>query len=895
LSRRQLIAVQTALVIAALLALFASSSVFRPSRSLVSLAPYAGNPQVNLDLSGFATTGGIQAVTAAQAGDLQISLAAFNALNARAGGTLEASWDAVTGIPRFLTGSEKSVRIPYTPTAAEKGNPLAIARGFLDENRALFRLNAVASDFGPSRMEPDLQLSFSNIRMPQVYKGIPVFGKQLVVHLDAQQQIVAVNGQYAPGISIPTQPTLAKGQAEQVALDDLKANQLDDNERATVQTDLRSDKTALNIYVDDKGRATLTWIVTVLTTSPLGESTIFVNARRPVLVHAIDSAENAKLRRTYTARNGTDIPGRLLAEEGERPSDQVALAAHDAAGKVYDYYSNTFHRDSIDGHGMPMVSTVHYGSDPEDAENAAWISEATQMVYGDGGRIFKPLSYGLDVVGHEFTHGVTDSTSQLIYEDQSGALNESYSDIFGAMIDRANWTIGETIVKSPPYPEPFLRSLEDPEIGGAYDPSDPLSGVAQPASMRDYADLPNSRNADNGGVHINSGIPNHAAFLVAQAIGKEKMEQIYYRALTEYLSPDANFTDAGLATVRAATDLYSATEANAVRTAFGQVGLNLGGPNPGPVASPTPLPIGSVVPGLPTPGPTAPPAPDNLPAGCRDAIRNGSFEGAGDWNEVTTRNTEIIDPQLPHTGSQSAWLGGTDQEPLMYIYQDVSIPANSTSAQLSYYRLMHEEFTGFSGLFATDANFTVLIADTDGNEIARLEELSSADADDDWHQAQFDLARYAGRTVRIVFSAENPRGNASSFFVDDVTLAVCTTGQGPSAPPTSAPNQVYLVGTIKDADTGRGVSGAQIFIIKAGLTASVAASDGDISDDEVATYATADGNGKYQTQASLATNQTYSVIIVADQYRPVIADNALRLQTGAPNPTTVNATIRSGR
>src|SRR4051812_25783472 len=132
LSRRQLVFVQAALALVAVLSLLAFSGSFSPSHSLASLAPYAGSPQVSLDLSGFATTDGIQAVTAAQAGDMQISLDAFNALNARAGGTLEASWDATTCIPRFLSGNSKSARIPYTPTSAEKGNALATARGFLD-------------------------------------------------------------------------------------------------------------------------------------------------------------------------------------------------------------------------------------------------------------------------------------------------------------------------------------------------------------------------------------------------------------------------------------------------------------------------------------------------------------------------------------------------------------------------------------------------------------------------------------------------------------------------------------------------------------------------------------------------------------------------------------------
>lgn len=878
LSRRHLIIIQAVLAALVVLASVSFSSGFAAQQGL----------NVHIDLDGLANTGTLQAQAVTHQVPIPSPSIAFDALNSRAGGTLQVTWDAETGIPRFLGGDSRSARIPYTPTAAEQGNPLAIARGFLDENRPLFRLSAVATDFGVARIEPDNQLNFSHIRLPQVYNGIPVFGRQLVVHLDPNGQIVAVNGEYAPGLSVPSQPSITKEQAEQLALDDLKDNRLEPAESARVKVNVLKGKTALTVYIDDKGKSTLTWSVKMLTTSPMGEWTSFVNARRPVVVHAVDSLADAKNRQTYSARNGTDIPGRLLAQEGERTKDAVGQAAHDAAGKVYDYYLNTFKRDGVDGQGSPMVSTVHFGTDPQDAENAAWIGEAQQMVYGDGGRIFKPLAYGLDVVGHEFTHGVTEHTSNLIYEGQAGALNESYSDIFGAMIDRANWDIGETVVKSPPYPTSVLRSLQDPELGGRYDPSNPLSGVGQPGTMSRYANLPNSRRADNGGVHINSGIPSHAAFFVAQAIGKEKMEQIYYRTLTQYLSPDANFLDAGRASVQAATDLFGPTEASAVRDAFRQVGIDVGGSQSGP----TPPPQAS---STPIPGQSAPPPAQNLPAGCRDVLANGGFEGATGWKQVTSSHTDVIDPQLPHTGAQSAWLGGTDKESVQYIYQDIAVPANANSVKLSYYRLIHQEFAGLAGLFTSDATFTALLADSKGNEITRMESLSSTQGDDKWRQAQFDLTRYAGQTIRVVFAGENPRGNVSSMFVDDASVSACTTGQGPAAPSTSSQDQVYVQGHIVNADTGRGIAGAQLFILKPGLTAAAAAADGNVADDEVLTYGTTDGQGNYRTGAPVTRGKTYSVVIIAGGYRPVIADNGITIAPNASNPTQINVTMRAAR
>ncbi|HUP27250.1 MAG TPA: M4 family metallopeptidase [Chloroflexia bacterium] len=890
LSRRHQTTVQIALALIVLSGLVFYAGGSAAQQALVLTSTQAGTQDLRANLTG------IQGSTPAyMAGTQQLHpvspMQAFDLLNRQAGNSLAATWDAQTGIPRFLTGIEGSVRIPYSPTAAEVGNPLAIARGFLDQNRAIFKLGAVADDFGAARFEPDAQLDFSHIRLPQVYKGVPVFGRQLVVHMDPEQQIVAVNGHYAPGLDISTQPSITRERAEQVATEDLKENQLDSKDAARVQATVLKDKTALTVYIDSAGKPTLTWQVKLATVEPTGEWTIFVNAHRPVVVHAIDGVQHAKRRETYSARRGTDIPGRLMIQEGERSSDAIAQAAHEAAGRVYDYYFQTFKRDSIDGRGIPMVSTVHYGSDPEDAENAAWIGEAQQMIYGDGGSMFKPLAYGLDVVGHEFTHGVTDSTSQLIYEGQSGALNESYSDVFGAMIDRANWTLGEAVVKSPPYPVPYLRSLEDPELRGRYDPSDPLSGVGQPGDMNSYADLPISRRSDYGGVHINSGIPSHAAFFVAQATSKEKMEQIYYRTLTQYLSPDSDFSDAARASVQAATDLYGSTEANAVRDAFRRVGIDPGGTQ----TEPTP-PAGSTTTPTPaTPVPAPAPSGQNLPAGCRELVANGSFEGSGGWEEVTSGGTQIIDPQQPHTGSQSAWLGGTDKESVLYIYQDVAIPANATSAKLSYYRLLHEEFTGLSGLFASDAEMRVLLADADGNEIANIETLSSSDADDTWKQAQFDLARYAGKTIRLVYTADNPRGNVSSFFIDDVTLPACTTGQGPAAPSTSSNDQVYIQGHIVNSDTGRGISGAQIFILRQGLSATSAAQDDEVTDDEVLTFGTADSQGRYQTEDPIQRGKRYSVIIIAGGYRPVIADNGMTVPATASNPTQIDASMRPAR
>jgi Zn-dependent metalloprotease len=812
--------------------------------------------------------------------------AAFNHLQARSNHALTVSWDARAAVPNFLAGLDPATRLPYQPTAAELGNPIAIARGFLDENRALFKLRGAAAELQFLRNETDKQLGWSHVRMAQVYKGLPVFGYQLVVHLDPQNQVAAVNGHFRPDIDLDTMPKIMQADAEQLALDDLLNAQLEPDQRSRVKATILREKTQLMIHVDRADQPRLTWYVTIMTDSPLGQWRYFVNARRAQVVHQFDSIAHGKRRMTYTADNSTDTPGRLLIDEGERSRDAIAQAAHDGAGKVYDYYFNTFKRDGIDDQGSPMVSTVHYGSDPEDAENAAWIGEAQQMIYGDGGKIFKPLPYGLDVVGHEFTHGIIDNTASLIYEGQSGALNESYADVFGALIDRSNWTIGEAVIKSPPFPLRFLRSLEDPNGRGSYDIRDPLRSVGQPAHMNEYADLPYTRKGDNGGVHVNSGIPNLAAFLIARAIGPEKMEQIYYRTLTQYLSPNSDFADAVRATIRAAQDLYGNTEANAIRTALGQVGLSESS-SQAPAPQSTPASQSRKQP-IPT---------EKIPAGCANLIVNGTFEGDGGWTSIIGKGEDnLIETERPHTGSRSAWLGGTDKEPIMYIYQDVKIPANATQVQLAYYRQIHQERSGLSGLFADDAKFSVLAANTKGDVIGALEELTSADGDDTWSQAQFDLSPLAGKTVRLAFHAENPRGNISSFFVDDVTLLACTTGGGgPAAPKTKSQEQVYLQGYVTNSDTNRGIDGAQVFIIKEGLSATQAAADDTVTRDEVIATGLSDASGLYRTDVAIPRGRTYSVIIIARGYRPIVADDGIDVPASAANPYQVDATMRKSK
>ena len=297
---------------------------------------------------------------------------------------------------------------------------------------------------------------------------------------------------------------------------------------------------------------------------------------------------------TYTANNKQEQPGKLFTSSTKTISDPAVVSAHSYAGVVYDFYKKLFNRNSIDGNGMSLISTVHYA---KNYANAFWDPETNQMVYGDGdGKYYRPLCTDFDVVGHEMTHGVTDKTAKLTYANQSGALNESMSDVMGVLIqtwDKYNvqnggtwefndsdWVIGDEICTGKSNEKAF-RSLKDPTL---YDQPDSMTSPNYYTKYWDQSKVSteDAEKIDYGGVHTNSGIPNKAAYLVAKSIGCEKTAKIYYRALTTYFNANTNFAGAYSGLVQAATDLYGANsnEVKALTSAFTSVGIISGSQQP---------------------------------------------------------------------------------------------------------------------------------------------------------------------------------------------------------------------------------------------------------------------------------------------------------------------------
>jgi Zn-dependent metalloprotease len=285
-------------------------------------------------------------------------------------------------------------------------------------------------------------------------------------------------------------------------------------------------------------------------------------------------------RTVYDAKHRTELPGKKVRAEGDKASKDLTVnRAYDGLGATFELYLKAYNRQSIDDSGLPLLASVHFD---EGYNNAFWNGE--QMVFGDGdGEIFNDFTISVDVIGHELTHGVTFHTANLEYFGQSGALNESLSDVFGSLVkqyalqqtaDQADWLIGAGLL-APRVTGVALRSMKAP--GTAYD-DDVLGKDPQPATMDHYV----RTGRDNGGVHINSGIPNHAFYLVAESLGGfawERAGQIWYDTLTGgELATTADFAAFARLTAASAQARYGdGEEYRAVLKAWSQVGVPTNG------------------------------------------------------------------------------------------------------------------------------------------------------------------------------------------------------------------------------------------------------------------------------------------------------------------------------
>jgi vibriolysin len=465
------------------------------------------------------------------------------------------------GVPTFVKGDLGSL--------GNGGLRGAVERYLTDLTTDAFKA-AGDEQFRAVRIHSD-DLGQTHIRVNQEINGLPVLGAQLIVHIDSQSRnVLSVNGKFVPSIGLAREAATGAYEAIGIASSGagiLGGKSLDDAELVYV--------------LDAAGQARLAWrnLIEYENADGLQRDHVFADAETGSLITRHPTIHYTKSWRTYDANNGTSLPGSLRCTNGScSGADSVETTLDGNASDAYDYYSTKFGRDSFNGSGATITSTAHYSSS---YVNAFWNS--SQLVFGDGDGVNSgPLGNAFDVVAHELTHAVTEYESGLIYQNESGALNEAMSDIFAAAaeswldgsVNSNTWKVGED-TWTPGTSGDALRYMNDPQLGGDYD----------------YWPTRYTGTQDNGGVHWNSGIANLAFQLLVDGgthprgatsntvpgIGMAKAEQIFYRANTVYMGPSTNFAGARTATVNAATDLYGTTEINAVNEAWDAVGVPGGG------------------------------------------------------------------------------------------------------------------------------------------------------------------------------------------------------------------------------------------------------------------------------------------------------------------------------
>jgi thermolysin len=528
-------------------------------------------------------------------------------------GSTQSSWTWVQHetlqTPMHLSSSRDAM-----PVLVNGEDPARTTLSLLAAHRELFKMHDPALELSMKTTRVD-ELGMTHARFQQTTHGIPVAGRELLAHYDKAGRITSIDADYVPGLeNLDVQPALSADEARARVHLSILATSVTKSGDALEESAIQTNDGKLVVYAPD-GAATAKlayeytsrvlasqtpaiWVTTVDAksgevlhaynnlqtvtgqgTGVLGDQKTFDVTQTTNGFTMLDNSSGVEIR-TFTAKKQEVTPGAMISSTSATAWDTgvtgagAGVDAHFNAGVVFKYYKDHHSRNAIDGAGGTMLSTVHFG---QAYDNAAWDGEG--MLYGDGGSIFRALSAAVDVVGHEFTHGVTEKTSALAYEGQSGALNEAVSDIFGAYIEHSvlpdatkNWIMGEAILLG----GGAIRDMRNP--GAVSDP--------QPAHMKQFVNT----QQDNGGVHTNSGIVNNAAYLmtvggvnpvskveVKFGIGWDKSEKLWYRANTTYFKTTTNFGQAAQGVLQAAKDLaFTDNETNIVDCAFKATGIAQG-------------------------------------------------------------------------------------------------------------------------------------------------------------------------------------------------------------------------------------------------------------------------------------------------------------------------------
>jgi thermolysin len=620
------------------------------------------------------------------------------------------------------------------------------------------------------------ELKMAHTRFQQTVDDVPVWEGEAIVHLNSDGTTAAVTDDLKDSVAVSTQANFDDKEAVKLAkkfykdserlteepIADMWIFRAEDRDHLVYRVQMRredgTNETAMPvIFVDAQTGEKVFEYDNLQTASGASLYSGTVNITTDVVGSTYYMEDTIRKMGTFNYNNGTTTAARYTDTNDvwDSTAQKAGVDAHYGAAITYDYYKNVHGRSGIDGNSGPgsvtsadgttslVSSRVHYSTN---YNNAYW--NGTAMTYGDGdGTQFTPL-VTLDICGHEMTHGVTERTANLTYSGESGALNESMSDVFGAMVElRARggtitadtWKIGEQAY-TPSTAGDALRYMDNPHAksGGGYTADDDPDHYAERYTGT----------SDNGGVHINSGIGNKAFYMVAAggthhrsgvtvtAIGTSASEKIWYRALTVYMTSSTNFSGARTATLNAATDLYglTSTQYNTIATAWCAVGVG-------------------TCPGSSTGG--------------SELLSNGGFEGsASPWAGSGTGYFYTANGSYPHGGTGYIYFGVNDSVSGQ-TYQQVSIPSGATGT-LSFWLNVTSSETGTT---AYDKLF-VEVRNTSGSLLKTLATYSNVNKGTAgvYSQKSFDLSAYKGQTVRVQFRSTTDSSVTTSFRVDDASL-----------------------------------------------------------------------------------------------------------------------------
>jgi Zn-dependent metalloprotease len=512
-----------------------------------------------------------------------------------------------------LAGCSPDARsLPGAPQPGEPGGKSALE--LLEDELVAGDYGVALGDLTVTRVETD-ELSMTHTRVQQTFNGVPVFGGEAIVHVRGDGSLFAITNEIVPRVSLAgaAEPALkAEGAIQAVLADyscpscltanpeaDLWVLRHNEEDRLAYRVRLRredgSAETSMPVVFVDAGTGERLWAFDNLQTATgaslySGSVTVSTYTKKGMYyledpAGKIGTFDSRGLQHaTYRFWDANDV--------WDAPEQQAAIDVHYCAAKFVEYFATAHNRSGIDGMGGPgfykaadgmtqvITSKVHYG---EEFSNAFW--NGSFMTYGDGDGVTLLPLVTLDICGHEMQHGITERTANLTYADESGALNESWSDVFGALLERfvngespATWKIGEACFTPGNGEDEGLRDIAEPHAAPDY-------GLTPDDDPDHYSERYTGQE-DNGGVHINSGIANKAFHLLAVGgahhlggsmvgIGADKAGAIWYKALTTYMVSSTNFKGARTATLNAANALYGAgsPEKAAVASAWSLVGV----------------------------------------------------------------------------------------------------------------------------------------------------------------------------------------------------------------------------------------------------------------------------------------------------------------------------------